>query len=515
MPRAQRGKHHKVVNFSGNHKLSCAVVQVCVTIGTMQRDLLLVNPPITLEERYGSFASVGSQAPPLGLCYLAASARKSGYSVQIIDAPAMGMDLARTMAEIAKIKAGVIGLTASTVSILRASELAKAIKQSGIASPLIIGGPHVSSLPRETLEEFAEFDLGVINEGELTLPEILSSHRGGGDPGAIPGMVYRSPDGVALSPHRDNIDDLDSIPYPAWDLLPHLPRYYKPSPHSYRRLPSTSVMSSRGCNGTCTFCARPFMGEKYRAHSADYTVGMVDHLVKVYGIKDIMFYDDNFLLDKKRVVKICEALLKKNYTISWSCLARPEISSDELFGLIKRAGCWQIAFGIESADQGILETIRKKVTVERMSEVIRKTNEAGIHSRGYFMIGCPGETKETIDKTTRFIQESGLKDFHVTFCTPMPGAELFKTAASYGTFEQDWKKLGFWDPVFIPGGMTREQLIESHRRMYRKFYLRPSIFCRYLVKLLITSPRSIIDTLKAGLYVAKYALGGYIKKRIT
>lgn len=481
----------------------------------MKRDLLLVNPPITLEERYGSFASVGSQAPPLGLCYLAATARNSGYSVQIIDAPALDMDLTRTMAEVGKIDAEVIGLTASTVSIYRASELAKTIKQSGITAPILIGGPHVSSLPRETLEEFGEFDLGVLNEGEFTVPEILACHKGGGNPGAISGLVYREANEAVLSPSRSNIEDLDTVPYPAWDLLPHLPEYYKPSPHSYLKLPSTSLMSSRGCNGTCTFCARPFMGEKYRAHSADYTVGMIDHLVTVYGIRDIMFYDDNFLLDKKRVVTICEALLKKDYTISWSCLARPEITSDDLFGLIKKAGCWQIAFGIESADQGILETIRKKATVERMSEVIRKTNEAGIHSRGYFMIGCPGETKETIEKTTRFIRESGLKDFHVTFCTPMPGAELFETAHKYGAFAQDWKKLGFWDPVFIPRGMTKEQLIDSHRRMYRKFYLRPAIFLRYFIKLLITNPRSILDTLKAGLYVAKYSLGGYIKKRIT
>jgi anaerobic magnesium-protoporphyrin IX monomethyl ester cyclase len=481
----------------------------------MERDLLLINPPITLEERYGSFASVGSQAPPLGLCYLAASARNRGYSVEIVDAPALDMDLSRTMAEVGKIDARVIGLTASTVSIYRASELAKAIKQSGITAPLIIGGPHVSSLPRETLEEFSEFDFGVINEGEFTVLEMLACLKGGGNPGAIPGVVYREENKAVLSPPRNNIEDLDSIPYPAWDLLPRLPKYYKPSPHSYLKLPSTSLMSSRGCNGSCTFCARPFMGEKYRAHSADYTVGMIDHLVRVYGIRDIMFYDDNFLLDKKRVVNICEALLKKDYTISWSCLARPEISSDDLFGLIKKAGCWQIAFGIESGDQGILETIRKKVTVERMSEVIRKTNEAGIHSRGYFMIGCPGETKETIEKTTRFIRESGLKDFHVTFCTPMPGAELFQTAHKYGTFDQDWKKLGFWEPVFIPRGMTREQLVDSHKRMYRKFYLRPAMFLRYFIKLLITNPRSIVDTLKAGLYVAKYSLGGYIKKRMS
>ena len=481
----------------------------------MKKDLLLVNPPITLEERYGSFASVGSQAPPLGLCYLAASVRNKGYSVGIIDAPALDMDITRTVAEIAATEADLIGITASTVSIFRASELAKAIKKSGVQAPILLGGPHVSSLPRETLEEFSEFDIGVLSEGEYTVPEIISWHKEGGSIADIAGLVYRRENEVVLSPPRGNIMDLDSLPYPAWDLLPSIHKYYKPSPHSYLKLPSTSLMSSRGCNGTCTFCARPFMGEKYRAHSAEYTVGMVDHLVKTYGIRDIMFYDDNFLLDKKRVIKICELLLAKDYKVSWSCLARTEITSDELFGLIKKAGCWQIAFGIESADQGILETIKKRATVERMAEVIRKTNEAGIHSRGYFMIGSPGETEETIEKTTRFIQESGLKDFHVTFCTPMPGAELFDTAHNYGEFSQDWKKLGFWDPVFIPKGMTKEQLIDHHRRMYRKFYLRPSIFFRYMLKLLITNPRSIFDTLQAGFYVAKYGLGGFIKKRIT
>ena len=152
----------------------------------MEKYLLLVNPPITLEERYGSFASVGSQAPPLGLCYLAASVRKHGYSVRIIDAPALDMDIPRTMNEIASSEARLIGLTASTVSIFRASELAKALKKGGIKIPLLIGGPHVSSLPRETLLEFSEFDVGVISEGEYTVPEILSCYREGGKIGDTP-----------------------------------------------------------------------------------------------------------------------------------------------------------------------------------------------------------------------------------------------------------------------------------------------------------------------------------------
>ena len=479
----------------------------------MEIDLLLINPPITLEERYGTFASVGSQAPPLGLCYVAATVRKAGYRVQILDAPALNLDLPQTIDSIARINANLIGITASTVSIPRAAELAKVIKNHSIKAPIMVGGPHVSSIPEETLEEFNDFDIGVISEGEYTVPEIIACQKNGGNISAIPGIVFREGAKITLSAPRARIENLDELPLPAWDLIPWLPRYYKPAPHSYKMLPSSTLITSRGCNGTCTFCARPFMGEKYRSHSAESTIEMIDHLVKVYGTRDIMFYDDNFLLDRKRVTTICEEILRRNYKISWSCLARTDIMPEDFFKLIKRAGCWQIAYGIESADQTILDNLKKRTTIEKVAEMIRKTNEAGIHSRGYFMIGCPGESLETIDKTTRFLTQSGLRDFHVTFCTPMPGAELFKTAEHYGEFDRNWKKLGFWEPVFIPEGLTKQQLIESHRRMYRKFYLRPSIIARYMVKFLL-HPGNIGSIINAGLNVLKYSLNGYLKKRL-
>ncbi len=477
----------------------------------MKKDLLLINPPITLEERYGSFASVGSQAPPLGLCYIAANVRESGHSVQIIDAPALNMAISQTLSEIVKSNASLIGISASTVSIPRAGELARAIKKHGITVPILIGGPHVSSIPVETLEEFTEFDIGVISEGEYSVPEIIAWSKNGGSLQDIPGIVYREGSRIVLSPSRQNIENLDALPLPVWDLIPWLPKYYKPSPHSYRRLPSSTLVTSRGCNGTCTFCARPFMGEKYRSHSAEYTLAMIDRLVKDYGIRDIMFYDDNFLLDRKRVTEICEGILKRNYKLSWSCLARTDVMPEDFFKIIQRAGCWQIAYGIESADQKILDNLKKRTTIEKITEMIRRTNEAGIHSRGYFMIGCPGETLETIERTTHFIITSGLKDFHVTFCTPMPGAELFGTAEQFGQFDRDWKKLGFWEPVFIPKDLTKQELIDGHRRMYRKFYLRPSIILRYLVNC-IKHPHTISNYAIAAFSVLTYSMNGYLKK---
>ncbi len=477
----------------------------------MKIDLLLINPPVTLEERYGNFASVGSQAPPLGLCYIAATVRQAGYSVRILDAPALNYELSHTIDDIRHANADFIGITASTVSITRAAELANAIKKQGIMAPVIIGGPHVSAIPQETLEEFKDFDIGVISEGEYTLPEVISCQKNNGSLNNIPGIVFREGANIILTPPRSRIENLDALPLPAWDLLPWLPKYYKPAPHSYKRLPSSTLVTSRGCNGTCTFCARPFMGEKYRSHSAASTLRMIEHLVTVYGVRDVMFYDDNFLLDRHRVTQICEEILKRNYHISWSCLARTDIMPEDFFKLLKRAGCWQIAYGIESADQTILDNLKKRTTIEKVREMIRKTNEAGIHTRGYFMIGCPGETLATIEKTTQFITTSGLKDFHVTFCTPMPGAELFKTAEIYGEFDREWKKLGFWEPVFIPKGLTKDQLMDSHRRMYRKFYVRPSIIMRYLWNC-IKYPNTISNYVIAAFNVLRYSLGGFLRE---
>ena len=479
----------------------------------MKTDIVLVNPPITMEERYGAFASVGSQVPPLGLCYLSAMVRKAGYGAAVIDAPAFDMELNAAITEIKKFRTDIIGVTATTASIIRASELASAIRQSGITARLIIGGPHVSALPQRTLQEFREFDIGVINEGEYTIVEIIECLKNDRPLSGIRGLVYREGDEICVTPPRELIKNLDELPMPAWDMIPDLAVHYKPAPHSFYQLPSSSLMTSRGCNGKCTFCARPFMGEKYRSNSPEYTLDMIDHLVNGYGIRDIMFYDDNFLLDRNRVIKICEEIMRRGYNISWSCLARTDVMPDDFFSLIHKSGCWQIAYGIESGDQGILNTLKKHARLDRVEEMIRKANEAGINTRGYFMIGCPGETKQTIEKTIHFMCRSGIRDFHATFCTPMPGAELFDTAETFGSFDCDWKKLGFWDPVFIPFGMSKDDLISGHRRMFRKFYLRPSVIMRYVVKV-VRNPSIMKDIIQAGLDVVRYSMAGYVRNRL-
>jgi radical SAM superfamily enzyme YgiQ (UPF0313 family) len=231
---------------------------------------------------------------------------------------------------------------------------------------------------------------------------------------------------------------------------------------------------------------------------------MVERLIKDYHIRDIMFYDDNFLLDKTRINEICEQIIKKNLKITWSCLARPEITPTEMLRLMKKSGCWQIAYGIESGDQRILNTLKKGVKLERVEKVLQETVKAGIRTRGYFMMGNPGETEESIANTINFLKRASLKDFHVTFFTPLPGTEIFNTAHHYGHFEKVWSKMSVWTPLFIPQGLTRENLISYHRKMYREFYFRPKVFLDYAYKLFL-NPSTIPQSFTAGINLLQYS----------
>ena len=383
----------------------------------MKTDLVLINPPLTLQQRYGNFAKMGSEAPPVGIGILAACARKEGYNVKILDAPAEGMGIDETVREVKRINPRIAGISSTTIAICNTFSLAQGIKKAGLGIKVIVGGCHVTCLPEETLQECEAIDMGVIGEGELTLPEILSFERDKqGDLGSIEGIVYRDSGGNILkTPPRKYIMDLDSIPFPAWDMLPDLPTRYKPSPHSYLQLPSSSLVTTRGCNGKCIYCVRFLSEQGYRRHSAEYTLGMVEYLIKHYGVRDILFYDDNFLLDKKRTREICEKMIQRNYRITWSCLARPEVVPLDLLNLMKEAGCWQIAFGLESGDQRILDILKKGVKVEKVEKVLEETVNAGIRTRGYFMLGCPGETEESIENTIAFVKRAHIKDFHSTF----------------------------------------------------------------------------------------------------
>ncbi|MBN1671585.1 MAG: cobalamin-dependent protein [Kiritimatiellae bacterium] len=450
--------------------------------------IVFCKPPLPLEKLYGGLSKGGNEMPPLGLAYLAAATRQAGYETAIVDALPLKLTFEQTVDRILSHGPRWVGLTAVTISVHDAARVAAMLKQRDARLVTIIGGPHVTGAPEETMRRFPELDIGVLGEGERTVVDLLQALERGGALREVPGLILREDGGPVRTAKRAFIQDLDTLPYPAWDLLPHLSTHYQPAADSLARLPSTSLVTSRGCSGQCTFCDRGVFGNRCRAHSAEYVMGMIHHLRDTYGIRDIHIYEDNFTLFKPRLKAICDRLIEERADLSLFCMARVDTVTPEILSLMRRAGFWQIAWGIESGSQAILDGIRKDVTVEQNLRTLQWARDAGIRNQGYFMIGNFGETEASIKETLAFIRKAPLDDFHITFFTPLPGAPAYESVSAHGVLEKDWNELSEFKPNFVPNGLSAEILEKYHRTAYRQFYLRPRIVLYYMWKI-IRNPR--------------------------
>jgi len=445
------------------------------------KKVILVNPPLSLEERYGKLAKGGTSLPPLGLTILAAVIRKNKIPVEILDAAVLNLSYEDTLKRIINEDPGYVGLTASTVSIHKAAKVAKDLKEVRPNITTLIGGPHLTAVPEETIKLFPQFDVGVVGEGERSVIELLNALENREDLSKVKGLIYRKDDQIINTGGAELLSDLDQLPIDAFDLLPEFPQLYKSSVHKLGRLPTTSLVTSRGCPYLCRFCDNSMFGRKVRAYSSKKLLEIVKHLIDNYGIKDVFFNDDNFVMLKKRTTEFCEAIHRDNIDLTWGCYGRIDNIKDEGFlQMMKDAGCWRISFGMESGSQDILDFYRKNETLEQMERVAALTRKVGIKSKGFFMMGNFLETKETLQKTIDFAKRIKIDDFHVTFLTPFPGSEIYDLADDYGTFDKDWTKMNMWSPVFIPKGLNQEMLEKYKKKAILGFYLRPRMIWSYL-----------------------------------
>jgi anaerobic magnesium-protoporphyrin IX monomethyl ester cyclase len=445
--------------------------------------VFFATPPISMEERYGSMAGAGSSLPSLGILFLAAVTRQHGFPTLLVDAAALNLNPDGLLARVAAARPDVLGLSATTFSIYHAAAFAVRVRALLPDITVIIGGPHVSAAPLETMERFPEFDLAVIGEGEETIVELLQALDSGSGFDTIPGIVMRRAGESISTGRRAFLSDLDTLPYPAWDILEGFPGDYPPATFKVRKLPAASLVTSRGCPNRCIFCDRSVFGSNCHAFSAEYVVGMIRHLVEQFGIREFSFEDDTFITFKKRLAAICQGIIGLGLQISWTCLGRVNSIDAETLALMKRAGCWQISFGIESGSQEILTTIHKNVTLEQIERAVALCRAAGILSKGFFIVGHPGETEQTLKQTLDFALELPLDDISVTMLTPFPGTEIYDRAAEFGEFDSEWSRMNLLNTVFIPHGLTHEILEQYQRDMLKSFYLRPRIVLGYLRRL--------------------------------
>jgi radical SAM superfamily enzyme YgiQ (UPF0313 family) len=340
----------------------------------------------------------------LGLAYLAACLEAEGHQTRIVD-EVVGQQVDDALDEF---RPDVIGITFMTMHALRAYALADRIRQDrGLT--LIAGGAHPTALPEEALNHF---DCVVRGESELTLPRVLAGGR-------IEGVV-----------EAECPADLDALPLPKRDQL-DLDTYAAAGDelagYSYRTL---GVITSRGCPFRCTFCVNSKREARLRFHGPERVTEELRHLVDRYQIESVAFYDELMATDAARFEAICESMIKAGlHHLKWECQMHARMMDAELLGLMKRAGCIQVAVGFESGSQRVLDTIQKHATVEQNVAAARLAHEAGLRVRGCFIIGAPGETMDDIQLTERFIREAAVDFASIHFLTPMPGTQLFDAYA--------------------------------------------------------------------------------------
>ena len=454
---------------------------------------LLVYPNVVRAERYrGCLGIFGGRQIPLGLFCLAAWLRRYGCGVDAIDAEARGLPPEAVIAHIRRGGFDALGISTTTAVFHRAAELAVAVKSAFPRLPVIGGGPHVSALPRESLQACEAFDFAIPGEGEETLRETLESLESGAGFGGVRGLVFRGSGQIVANPPRPYIEDLDSLPFPAYDLIPDLSVYHPP-PFNYRKRPAANVITSRGCPNECTFCAQATFGRKVRMRSPESVVEEIAMLLGRYGVREIAFADDTFTLRPERVRRIFEFAARRGLRFPWSCKTRVNTVDEDLLRFMRAHGCWHVALGIESGDERILATIRKNIRLEEVEHAVAASRRAGLVTKGYFMIGHPGESPETIAATLRLATRLKLDQIALTLNTPMPGTHQYRHAAECGTLEDTrWPAFSFWQPVFVPAGMTRRELTAWHARFLRRFYLRPAWLLRCAVSL-FAHPNSLVQ----------------------
>ncbi len=397
--------------------------------------------------------------PPMGLALLGAILKREGYEVSIID---YNVKPGYILLDV--ITFDIVGITAMTPTINNALNIARSLKRYNPSLTIILGGAHATLLPSETLKASEDIDIVVTGEGDVAFSEILSGNMKGDIRG-----IYHSKGEI----------DMDDLPYLAYHLLPW--QEYRPHPPHGRELPWLPMITSRGCPYHCSYCSKAVFGNKFRSQSPKRVVDEIAYYQRRFGVKEITFYDDVFTLDMKRADGIAEEILRRGIKLSWTCETRADLVNRELLSFMKKAGCYSVSYGIESASQDIMDVIDKRISVEKSEEAVRLTREVGMQTIGYFMIGSPNETPETIRETIEFAKRLKLDYAQFAVTVPFPNTKLFEYYRD-GKEKVDipWDSFVYADignkttPVFESPMLSRDDIQNWVSRAYKEFYLRPS-----------------------------------------
>ena len=427
------------------------------------RNVIFINPPVERIVEGSYDAPVWGH---LGLAYVAAATRAAGIGCRVIDAKLARLAFDDVVAEVVRAHPAIVGITSFTHELAMAHRLAERIKAQLPDVRLVLGGVHASMLPLQTLKDLPAFDYLVAGEGERAFPALARALLDGREDGVptIPGVARREADGIQLAPRDPWIEDLDPLPFPAWDLFPPATGYM--------------VVATRGCPYKCVFCAHA-LGQKVRARSPENVIAEIRTLHENFRAQKVWFVDETFGLRKEWTHELCEGLVRAGLAgkFWWAVTTRAQVVTDEFVADLKRAGCKKIDIGVESGDERILKVIRKGETKEDFVRAVAIIKRAGLTSHAYFILGHPTETRESAHNTIDFAAQLNTDYVSIGIMIPYPGTEVAELASrgegGYRSVSLNWasynKQLG---TALELDTLSRSDLTRLQLLGYLKFYLR-------------------------------------------
>jgi radical SAM superfamily enzyme YgiQ (UPF0313 family) len=441
----------------------------------------LIIPSWVPEEIFSS-KTAGSQInywQPLGTLYVASCLLKAGHDVRFLNGAFMSH--ADILKEVSTYRPEFVGIYSTTFGWKKAIQTAGDIKRILKDTFIVAGGPYPIAMQERCLSDSRDFDAVVTGEGEITVVEMLDRVSSGRSLSGVKGVVFRENGEIIKNPPRPLITDLDSIPFPARELLGN-PDDYIPPPATYRRKPVAVIITSRGCNRRCIFCFQIDKERRYgiRYRSVENVMQEIELCLR-QGYREIKFIDDTLAADYDRAMEIAKEIKKRRLDFTWFASACVHQVDKPLLKAFKEAGCWAILLGAESGVQKNLNILRKGITLEQIREAVATAKEVGLTVYTPFIFGIPGETFEDGLRTIEFACELNpdIANFHAL--TPFPGTELYDNIDKYGRMSEELTDFTYQGVAFIPYTMKREEISRLRQIAFKRFYSRPEFIIKRIM----------------------------------
>jgi len=422
----------------------------------------------------------GTSWPPLTLAIIAAILRDTGFTVEIRDCPSSNISFESLKHQIRSFQPRMIIANTATPSIVGDLKVAELAKKIDTDIKTVFFGIHVSALAEETFKENPNVEFIVKGEPEYTLKDLALALKDKGNLKNVKGLIYKNNGEIIYNEKRPFIDNLDELPFPAWDLI-NINNYRLPLTNK----PFLLVLTGRACSKGCTFCATEvFYGKKTRLRSWGKVVAEIKYIKEKYGINDFLFWSENSLANREQIYNISKGLLREAPGTRWLCNGRVDMVDKELLKIMKKSGCWMIGFGIEAGTQRVLDLMKKNITIDNIKMAVKLAKKAGIEVTGHAIIGYPGETKNDILKTINLVKKIKLDYLQVYCCVPFPGSWLYTSLKKSGNIKASpWFMYEQNFSVINTPQLSAEEIMALREKIVKNFYFTPYRILKTVFKL--------------------------------